>query len=136
MPSRKKPDDPRQPSDFEMQILSVLWEQGPCTVKQVIELLPDGKQRAYTSVLSVMQVMTKKGLLTHERKGQAYLYSAVQKRAEVLQPFLKRLLNNVFGGNPAQVLQCLLESQDVDEQQLKEIKQVLKQANKNRESNK
>ena len=52
-----------KPSDLEMQVLSVLWERGPSTAREVLEAMPDGKKRAYTSVLSVMQVMEKKGLL-------------------------------------------------------------------------
>ena len=46
-----------KPSDLEMQILSVLWENGPLTVREVLKMMPDKKERAYTSVLSVMQVM-------------------------------------------------------------------------------
>ena len=52
-----------KPSDLELQILSFLWEKGPSTAREVLEAIPDGKKRAYTSILSVMQVMEKKGFL-------------------------------------------------------------------------
>ena len=51
-----------KPSDLEMQILSVLWDRGASTAREVLKAMPDGKQRAYTSILSVMQVMEKKAL--------------------------------------------------------------------------
>ena len=59
-----------QPAEFELQVLGVLWEHGPSTVREVLERLPDGKPRAYTSVLSVMQVMQKKGLLAAKRQKE------------------------------------------------------------------
>ena len=59
MPRPKKTDS-RQPSELELQVLNVLWEKTKGTVREVMEALPDGKQRAYTTVLSVMQLMEKK----------------------------------------------------------------------------
>ncbi len=53
-----------KPSDVELQILGVLWEAGPLAVRDVLERMPDGKSRAYTSILSCLQVMEKKGLLS------------------------------------------------------------------------
>ena len=50
------------PSEFELQVLGVLWRDGPSTVRQILERLPDGKERAYTSVLSVMQVISANGV--------------------------------------------------------------------------
>ena len=49
-----------QPSNLEMQILSVLWEHGPSTVRDILGKIPDGKKRAYTTVLTMMQIMEKK----------------------------------------------------------------------------
>ena len=58
-----------QPSNLEMQILSVLWENGPCTVRDILDKIPDGKKRAYTTVLTMMQIMEKKKLVTHKSVG-------------------------------------------------------------------
>ena len=57
-----KKESPQRPSDLELQVLAVLWRRGPSTAREVMEALPDGKHRAYTTVLSVMQVMEKKEL--------------------------------------------------------------------------
>lgn len=117
-----------RPSDLELQILSVLWQHGPLPVRAVLEVLPDGKDRAYTSVLSVMQVMEKKGLLGHTSEGQAHIYHPLVKRRQVLRPLMKDLLRNVFGGSPAQALQSLLDSSRPDAEELAEIQQAIEEA--------
>jgi BlaI family transcriptional regulator, penicillinase repressor len=117
-----------KPSDLEMQILAVLWERGPSTTREVLEAMPDRKKRAYTSILSVMQVMEKKGLLTHTNKGTAHVYHPAVDRHKVLQPLMHRLLNQVFGGRPAAVMQALLNDASVSEADLDEMRRLLAQA--------
>ena len=99
-----------KPSELEMQVLSVLWESSPLTVRQIMERLPDGKQRAYTTVLTVMQGMTRKKLVTHEKQGTSYAYRPAVEQGPVVQPVMQALLRNVFGGDPRQVVQALLDS--------------------------
>ena len=119
-----------RPSELELQVLSVLWDRGPSSVREILEVVPDGKTRAYTTILSVVQVMEKKGLVDHERRGQAYVYHAVAERQEVLQPMLKQLVHNVFGGSPAHALQCLLDSTSVDDVELAQIRKVIRNASR------
>ena len=114
-----------EPSEFEMQILAVLWDNAPCTVREVMELLPDDKERAYTSVLSVMQVMEKKGLIKHAAKGKSYQYSAVQSKEKTLGSFFDRLVGNVFSGSPARLVESLIGSDKIDAQELEAIKQII-----------
>ena len=80
------------PSELETQVLSVLWEQGPSTVRHVLSQLPDGKQRAYTTVLTIMQGMEKKKLVSRTRDGAAHVYHPEVQREEVGQPVIKTLL--------------------------------------------
>jgi len=117
-----------KPSDLEMQILSVLWENGPLTARQVMEAMPDGKQRAYTSVLSVMQVMKKKGLLTHKTQGTAHVYRPAQSKQRVLKPFMRKMVSEVFAGRPAALMQALLAETPVSEAELEEMQKLLAQA--------
>jgi BlaI family penicillinase repressor len=117
-----------KPSGLEMQVLSVLWERGPSTAREVRDAMPDGKKRAYTSILSVMQVMEKKKLLTHTNKGVAHVYRPAVNKHHVLQPFLRRMLKEVFGGRPAAMMQALLDETSVSETDLAEMRQLLAQA--------
>jgi predicted transcriptional regulator len=116
-----------KPSELEMQVLAVLWDNGPCTVRQVLDLLPDGKTRAYTTVLSVMQMMEKKGLVTHERQGNANLYRPLQNRKAIIKPFIGRLINNVFGGSKLRLVESLLGSEKMDAKELSELRKLIRQ---------
>ncbi len=117
-----------KPSDLEMQILSVLWEKGASTARQVLEAMPDGKQRAYTSILSVMQVMEKKGLLKHKKRGVAHVYSPAVSKRKIIQPFMHKVVNEVFGGKPSAVMQALLTETPVSDDELAQIRKLLEQA--------
>ncbi len=115
-----------RPSDLQLQVLSVLWQKGPATVRELLEAMPDGRKRAYTTLLSVLQVMEKKRLVTHVRRGQAHVYRAAASREHVLRPLLRELTDNVFGGSPARTLQFLLNDSDVGDEELAEIRGLLR----------
>ncbi|APW63261.1 BlaI/MecI/CopY family transcriptional regulator [Paludisphaera borealis] len=117
-----------RPSELELQVLGVLWDRGPSPVREILEAMPDGKDRAYTTILSVLQVLEKKGLVRHTRLGQANVYHPKHKRGQVLGPMMKDLLRNAFGGSPARALQSLLDGADVRPGDLEEIRKVIAQA--------
>jgi len=119
------PDSPAEPSDLELQVLSVLWERGPCRVRHVMERMPDGKERAYTTVLTVLQGLEKKGLVRHEQAGKQYIYRAVASRQGVLRPRLRRLVSHVFGGRPSAVLQQLLDGTKIAPEDLAEMRKLI-----------
>lgn len=108
-----------------MQVLSVLWERGPSTVREALEAMPDGKARAYTTILSVMQVMEKKGLVSHVAEGNVHIYQARVSRQEVTGPWLRGLVRQVFGGSAATALQHLLAEERVSREELDEIKEII-----------
>lgn len=115
------------PSEFELQILGVLWRRGPSTVREILELLSDGKKRAYTSVLSVMQVMEKKGLLDRQPAGSglAHVYRAKVTQRTVMGPMLRGLVTKVFGGSSTAAVQQLLSGSDVDADEIAQIRELL-----------
>jgi predicted transcriptional regulator len=115
----------REPSRLEMQVLSVLWARGASTVREVMEVMPDGKTRAYTTILSVIQVMEKKGLVSHVAEGNVHIYQARVSRQEVTGPWLRGLVRQVFGGSAATALQHLLAEERVSRQELDEIKEII-----------
>jgi BlaI family transcriptional regulator, penicillinase repressor len=117
-----------KPSDLEMQVLGVLWDRGPSPAREVLEAMPDGKQRAYTSILSAMQVMEKKGLLTHTSEGKTHVYSPAVRREQVLKPFLRKVVTEVFAGRPAALMQALLSETAVSDEELAEMRRLLAQA--------
>jgi predicted transcriptional regulator len=108
-----------------MQVLALLWERGPATVREVQEALPDGKTRAYTTVLTVLQVMEKKGLLTHVSQGNTHVYQPTTTRRQTLGPVLKNLVRQLFGGSPATAMQHLLAESEVSPEELAKLKQLI-----------
>lgn len=118
------------PSDLEMQILSVLWDKGPSTARQVLKAMPDGKKRAYTSILSVLQVMEKKKLVNHTSKANSYIYKPLKSKETIIKPFMKQLVNHVFGGSRLNLVQSLLGSSRLSEKELAELEKLLDQNKK------
>ncbi len=112
-------------SDLELQVLSLLWSDGPATAREVLTAMPDGKQRSYTTILSVMQVMEKKGLLTHTSRGRAHVYKPAVTQKQVLRPMLRGMVTKVFGGSTAAAVQQLLDANHIDDGELSQIRQLL-----------
>ena len=116
-----------QPSSLEMQVLAVLWRHGPLSARQVLEKLPDKKERAYTTVLSVLQVMEGKGFLGHESVGNRYIYRPAVAKTDILGAFLKNMVTTLFGGSPAHALQHLLQAGPLSEAEVREMRKLLEQ---------
>jgi len=115
-----------EPSELELQILGILWEQGPRTARQVLDSLQDGKARAYTTILTTMQIMHRKGLISRvPGEGLAHVYKHAVTRKQVFKPFFSKLVSKAFGGNPSAVLQQLLELNTIDTDDLSEMKQMI-----------
>jgi len=110
------------PTPAELEILQVLWERGPATVRQVMDAMPD-KPRAYTSVMSLMNVMYDKGLLSREPLGKAFVYSARVKREATLGEMLGDLVQRAFDGSASALVARLLEKTSREE--LDEIRRTL-----------
>jgi predicted transcriptional regulator len=117
-----------QPSDLELQILGVLWAGGPSTVREVLESMPDGKARAYTTILSCLQVMEKKGLVAHKREGQGYVYRPVVQKQRVLGSVVRDLLRNVFGGRPSVALQYFIAESECTGEEIEQLRRLVDEA--------
>jgi predicted transcriptional regulator len=89
---------PTHPSNLELQALSVLWHEGPSTVSSVHEALPDGRERAYTTVLSVMQSLERKKLVRRIRSGRAHVYESAYSQEIIVRRATDDFVINAFGG--------------------------------------
>ena len=125
-----------KPSDLELQVLAVLWEKGQATAREVLSAMPDGKERAYTTILSVMQVMEKKGLLKHTTKGITHVFRPTQSKGKTLGPVMRRMIETVFGGSPTAAMQALLKESDLSKEELNQIRQLVDHLAPSRKSDK
>jgi BlaI family transcriptional regulator, penicillinase repressor len=113
------------PTDAELDVLRVLWERGPSTVREVHEVLSESKATGYTTVLKQMQVMHRKGLLSRSERFKSHLYQPAQPRAQTQRQLATSLLRQAFGGSARTLVQSALAGRTVDPQELKEIRQLL-----------
>lgn len=113
------------PTPAELEVLKLLWDQGPCTVREVMDVLNRQRHRAYTSVMSLLEVMTEKGLLKRQRKGRGYLYEPRVGREKTLGQMLRDLLTRAFEGSAATLVAQLLEESSPSAQELTEIRNTI-----------
>jgi BlaI family transcriptional regulator, penicillinase repressor len=122
--ARPKHDNP---TPAELEILNLLWSEGALTVRQVMERLNRKRQRAYTSVMSLLNVMADKGMLARKADGRAFLYSATLLREQTLGEMVADLLGRAFGGSAAALVTHVLEQASPDEHELGEIRRTIRQ---------
>ena len=92
------------PTTAELEILTILWEYEPLTVKEVHEKLVSSKETGYTTTLKIMQNMTAKGLLRREPNGKNHLYYPVFKKEETRGKLLDRFLESTFAGSASNLV--------------------------------
>ena len=115
----------KNPTPAELEVLQIIWEHGPCTVRKVMNLLKPKRPRAYTSVMSLMNVMAEKGLLNQEPKGRAFIYSAKVSRAKTQSSMLSDLLNRAFDGSANALVAHLLQQAEPNSEELDEIHKTI-----------
>jgi len=113
-----------RPTDAELAILQVLWEQGPTTVRQVHEAL-EARETGYTTTLKLMQIMAEKGLVTRDESARTHVYTAVANQAETQQRLIADLMDRAFGGSAAALVMQALSSQPASAEELAEIEQLI-----------
>jgi BlaI family transcriptional regulator, penicillinase repressor len=113
------------PTPAELEVLQVLWDRGPATVREVLEILNGRKARAYTSVMSLLNVMAEKGLVERQPKGRAFLYSPAQAREATLSGMVGDLLERAFSGSANALVTHLLAEAQPTQRELDEIRKLI-----------
>jgi len=111
--------------DLELQILNVLWERGPSTVREVREALPVEPKPAYTTVLTMMRLMQEKGYLTRSEAARAHVYQARLREQPVKRGLLRGLVTNAFRGSAEAVLVRLLEDEKLSREELARVRELI-----------
>ena len=115
-----------QPTPAELEVLKVLWDHGPCTVREVMDVLNEGRpRRAYTSVMSLLTVMTDKKLLKRKAQGRAFVYENRLDREKTLKTLVGDLLSRAFEGSSAALVSHLLEQSTPSGEELDEIRRLI-----------
>ena len=128
---RMKDATPQKPTAAELQILQVLWERGPSTVREVQEALQAEKALGYTTVLKLMQIMTVKGLVRRNEDQRAHVYEAQQPAEKTKRQLAADMLERVFDGSARELLLHALAAQRSSRQEIEELRSLLDEHERN-----
>lgn len=92
----------------ELHLMNLLWDKEKATVNDLIDMMPD-PHPAYTTVLTVMRVLTKKGIVKAEPQGKAYVYTPIMTRDEYIKGFMEETRNTLFKGSLSSLLMFFAE---------------------------
>ena len=121
---------PRQtprPTDAELEILKVLWQRGPSTVREVHDVLNETKSTGYTTVLKLLQIMGDKGLVRRDENQRAHVYEAQLRQEQTERQMVGDLLERVFDGSAAKLVMQALATKKTSQRELTAIRQLLKE---------
>jgi predicted transcriptional regulator len=114
-----------RPTDGELEILRVLWERGPSTVREVHEALGDSRGTGYTTVLKLLQIMTEKGIVRRDETERAHVYEARAPREETENVLVGDLLDRAFAGSASALVLRALSTKKASAQELAKIRRLL-----------
>jgi predicted transcriptional regulator len=116
---------PPKPTGSELELLRILWTQGPSTVRQVHEALERQKEIGYTTVLKLLQIMTTKGLVRRDEQQRAHVYEAQNSATEMKRELAGDVLRRVFGGSASELMMHALDGRKTSKQELEDLRRLL-----------
>lgn len=116
-----------KPTEAELEILQVLWEHGPSTVRFVNDLLSKQKNVGYTTTLKIMQIMADKQLLNRDTTGKTHIYKVAISQQKTQQQLIDKLMASAFGGSAMKLVMQALGNKKSTAAELNEIRVFLDQ---------
>jgi predicted transcriptional regulator len=126
-------NDLPRPTDAELEILRVLWDQGPSTVRDVHSTLVLHREIGYTTVLKFMQIMAAKGLVERDETARAHVYKARVAQEQTQRQLVGHLLDRAFGGSAANLMMQALSGRKASAQEIAQMRQMLADFEKGKE---
>ncbi len=117
-----------QLGDLETEVMAVLWERGKATVQEVREALQSRRPLAYTTVMTVMSRLAKKGLLNRWKEGRAYVYSPATSQEKLAGNLMSSLIRRLYDGATGTAIAHLIENDPaVDDEELQRLEELIRQ---------
>jgi predicted transcriptional regulator len=125
--SKKGNSQPVEPTKSELEILQVLWQHGPSTVRFVNDQLNEQKREVnYTSTLKLMQIMFDKGLLKRDDSQMKHVYSPAMEESKTKNLLLNRFVDTLYNGSASSLMMQLLGNKKTSKEELDAIREFLK----------
>jgi BlaI family transcriptional regulator, penicillinase repressor len=115
-------------TELQLAILHVLWDRGEATSREVREALMPSRSLALTTVATLLSRLEKKGVLDHRRQGRAHVFRPTVTQVDVRRNMVRELADNLFGGKASQLMGHLLLSGNLDQDELRSMRQALEDA--------
>ncbi len=115
----------KQPTELELEILKILWEDGPSTVRDVRGALGTFRKLAHTSVMTIMGIMVEKGQLQREKRGNGYVYRARVRKQSTLRRMMGDLVDRAYEGSAGAAAIHLIETGEVTDEELARLQATL-----------
>ena len=114
-----------QPTNGELQILRILWKQGPSTVREINEVLNQEREVGYTTTLKLMQIMHDKGHLSRTKSGKTHIYTALLTEQDTQKQLVDKLKDSLFQGSALKLVMQALGDKSTSADELKQIRDYL-----------
>ena len=124
-----------QPTPAELEVLQTLWESESLTVREVMDELNKARPRAYTSVMSLLNVMVDKKMLVREPHGRAYKYRVADSRENTLGSLVNDLVKRAFDGSKSALVAQLLDGSAPTSEELNEIQKLIERHQRGGDTN-
>jgi BlaI family penicillinase repressor len=112
-------------TEQELEIMKVVWERKTATVREVYEVLRQHKNVAYTTVMTMMNILESKGHLVKRPEGRAYVYEPSQAQTQVISGMVQEFVDRVFDGAARPLVLSLLQERKLSREDLEEISRLI-----------
>lgn len=109
----------------ELELMTVLWDDGPATVREVLDRLPDGKEPAYTTVSTILRILEQKGFVGSSKQGRSHVYAPSLARRDYEGRNLRQLIGSLFGGDPSALARRLVDDEALGDEDLRELQRIV-----------
>jgi predicted transcriptional regulator len=110
----------------ELEMMNVMWRLAPCSVHQVVEALLPRRELAYTSVSTIVRILEQKGYVRSRKEGRGHLYEPTISKEAYQVASLQHLVSNVFDGTPTLLVQRLVDSEQLEPEELDRIRRAIR----------
>lgn len=112
-------------TETELELMTILWKRSEGSVADVMKDLPQGRDLAYTSVSTILRILEQKGIVETRKEGRGHIYIPKLKKSDYEVKTVKHVVDRVFDGTPVALVRQLLDSVELNESDLQELKKLI-----------
>lgn len=126
--SKANDADTKLLTETELELMTILWRLREGSVAEVIAELPGDRKLAYTSVSTILRILEQKGILNTRKEGRGHIYIPLLNKSDYEAKTVKHVVERVFDGTPVALVRQLVDTVDLDANDLQELKRIIEKA--------